>query len=97
MDVRRDPDPNVLGNVQTWRCAGGNPQQVRRAVFVLCGGRTDARIRGLDFYGLGGTCHGVIRVDGKPAAGIDFSWRGDRVQRTLTQTLYNTDKHMNGQ
>jgi hypothetical protein len=28
MDVRRNPDPNVLGNVQTWQCIGGNTQQV---------------------------------------------------------------------
>jgi hypothetical protein len=27
MDVRRE-ESNVLGNVQTWQCSGGNPQQV---------------------------------------------------------------------
>lgn len=39
MDVRRDPDPNVLGNVQTWQCIGGNTQQVRmleRSVGLGC-------------------------------------------------------------
>lgn len=35
MDVRRNPDPNVLGNVQTWQCIGGNTQQVSSGGYGL--------------------------------------------------------------